>query len=39
MVVKSKIEWTDTTRPDKIDGHYLPELSNLPPVFNSWVDR
>ncbi|MFY9226899.1 MAG: RNA ligase family protein [Blastocatellia bacterium] len=26
-------------RPDKIDGHYLPELSNLPPVFNSWMDK
>ncbi|MFY9222856.1 MAG: hypothetical protein WAQ98_09315, partial [Blastocatellia bacterium] len=25
-------------RPDKIDGHYLPELSNLPPVFNSWIE-
>lgn len=26
-------------RPDKEDGSYLPERTNLPPVANTWVER
>ena len=25
-------------RPDKTDGYHLPELTGLPPVWNSWLD-